>query len=550
MRCAPRYRRPMAWRFAEFILSREKAELIGPDGPVAIEQRPLELLLLLVENSHRLVSKEEVCETVWNGRFISDATISTAVKMARRAVGDDGAAQTVIKTVHGKGYRFVAALQRFDDAAPPSLAPAEARAEDGRPAAPVADAPKALAPLEPAGAARPSVAVMRFAPMGEASLGRPLADAIPAELISALSRLRWARVIARGSSFRFSPETVSPADAGRQLNARYLVAGGVEAFGEMMTVSVELLLAENGELVWSDRFAGSLTDIHAIRRDICAAVLAAMELELPAFEADAARRLDQQRFDAWSHYHLGLRHIYRFTAEDNRIAAGHFDAAIARDPELARAHAGRSLSHWQDAFMRFGDDRRAPLRRALEAAEAGLKIDERDPFANFNMGRALWLQGDAAAGLPWLSRALMVNPNYAQCHYAEGMAKLLAGDAAEARGAAQLAMLLSPLDPLRYGMLGVAALSHIAERAYAEAARIADEAAASPGAHFYIAWIAAIAHELAGDRAAATLRLNRARTLRPDLSHQLFFDAFPFADGDVTARIGGALTRLGVARAA
>ncbi|MEL6318919.1 MAG: transcriptional regulator, partial [Pseudomonadota bacterium] len=459
----------------------------------------------------------------WGGRFISDSTLSSAVKSARRAVGDDGAAQAVIKTVHGRGFRFVAPLR----------APARSAAPDP------ADAP-------PLGAGRPSLAVMRFLPIGGDARAGAIADAIPAELISWLSRLRWARIIARGSTFQFAPETLEPTEIGRKLGVRYVMAGSVEAVGAGLSISIELIFASSGELVWSDRFACGVGEVHVARRDIVAAAIAAMELEVPSFEADAARHLGQEQFDAWSHHHLGLRHIYRYNRADNVIAARHFERAIELDPGLARAHAGRSLAHWQDAFMHYGADRATPLRRAIEAAERGLAADDRDPFSNFSMGRAIWLQGDAEAGLPWLSRALRVNPNYAQCCYAQGLAQILAGDAERAQASARQAIDLSPLDPLRYGMLGVIAMCRIAEREFATAARVADEATRSPGAHFYIMWIAALAHELAGDRAAAEARLNLVRAERPDISPALFFGAFPFAGGDAAALLTASMSRLGV----
>ncbi len=517
----------MEWAFGDFILNQDRAELIGPDGPVSLEKRPLDLLIHLVANADRVISKDEIVEVVWQRRIVSDATIATAVKQVRKAVGDSGTEQTVVKTIHGRGLRFVAPLRSAPQPAPSPAAPEE--------------------PLTmPIGTARPSVAVLRFLVMGEGPAVAALADAVPAELISSLSRMKWAQVIARGSSFRFPPEEIEPQNIGEQLGVRYLIAGSVEAIGDMLTLSVELISAQDGALIWSDRYASTLTDIQVTRHQIVASVIAAMELQVPQFEADHARRLQRDQFDAWSHFHLGLRHIYLFNRADNNLAAMHFNRAIDLDGEFARAHAGLSFAYWQDAFMQFGADRAEPLALAKSAADRALAIDPRDPFANFNMGRALWLEGDPISGCHWLERALQVNPNYAQCHYSKGLNELLAGKPDAAREAVKEAMTLSPLDPLQYAMLSVLAMSHIADEDFAQAAKLADRALHSPGAHFYISLVAAFSHELNGDRRTAEERLKSVLDVRSDLTQQLFFQAFPILDRHLKDTIGGALTRLKV----
>lgn len=524
---AREYSARMKWEFGGYALDEERAELLGPDGPVALEKQPKEILFLLARNTHRVVSKEEICSAVWQGRFISDATISTAIKMARRATGDDGKTQSVIRTVHGRGFRFVADLKTSGRNA------AQARPQTTQSAAPV-------------GTSKPSVAVLRFLNIGNTGDAIAIADAVPAELISSLSRLRWAHVIARGSSFRFSPDQIDPSEIGQALGARYLLSGSVECIGEVLTVSTELLLAETGELVWSDRFACSRQEFPLLRNEIVTAVVGAMELELPHFEAEAAQRLEPDQFDAWSHYHLGLRHMYRFNQTDNQIAAHHFDRAALLDPKMSRAFAGKSQTEWQQAFMLYGTNRKDPLKLALAAAEHALELDPRDPFANFSMGRVRWLEGDAATGLSSLARALSINPNYAQCRYASGMVQLLTGEAEQARASVRHAVALSPLDPLLFAMLGVDAMSHFATGEYQEAAKIADQASKSPGSHFYIPWIAAVAYELSGQRQKAETQLKLVRLQRPRLSQSIFFGAFPFSDNSTKALMSEAMTRLGI----
>lgn len=517
----------MEWEFGTFTLSKARAELTGPEGPVHLEKYPLDLLLLLVENADRVVTKDEIVETIWSGRFVSDSTISTAVKQIRRALGDSGSAQAFIKTIHGRGFRFVASFSAAN--------PAIARTPE----------PKVFVPPR-SGQAQPSLAVLRFQYLGSDASDSALADAIPAELITSLSRLRWAQVIARGSSFRFAPDDIRPQEIGEKLGARYLVAGSVEALGDSLTIFLELILAGTGELVWADRFPSRRAELFETRQAIVAAVIAAMEIELPKFEAAATRRLAPTEFDAWSHFHIGLHHMFRFNEASNIEAARHFHEAIALDPEFARAHSALSFTHWQVAFMQFGPNRDEALQKAVNWADQALAIDMNEPLANFCMGRAKWLEGDAEAGISWLERALAVNPNFAQCHYSLGMNRMLVGENDGSRNAVDQAMFLSPLDPLYYAMLGVRALTYMAEGKFDLAGQVGEEATRSPGSHFFISWIAAMAHELGGNRARAEANIRRTRSSRTGMSQDMFFRSFPITNPDLRQNLTGAMTRLGI----
>jgi len=523
----------MEWAFGDFVLNVSRAELSGPDGPVHLEKYPFELLVLLAGNANRVVTKDEIIEVVWGGRIVSDAAISTAVKQARKAVDDNGADQRVIKTVHGRGFRFVAELRAPRPAEP-------ARPEPVRPE-PLAEVPD----IAPAGTAKPSIAVLRFQYLGASGPASPLAVAVPAELISSRGRMHWAQVIARGSSFRFEPEDFDAGDVGRRLGARYLISGSLEAVGETLTFTVELIEAAGGSLLWTERFATTLAEVQVARMRIVSAIISALEVELPRFEADAARRLSPNEFDAWSHYHLGLRHMYRYNEADNAIAAQHFDRAITLDPEFARAYAGLSISNWQQAFMQYGERRADPLERALRAAGRALEIDANEPLALYSMGRARWLEGDTDSGVAWMDRALLINPNFAHCHYLRGISLMLSGSLTEATRSSTTALRLSPLDPLSYAMICVNAMSAHGQGRMAEAVRGAEQAVETPGAHFFIVMIAAYMNEIAGNHARAQFHATRAKALRPDASVALFFQAFPFSEQQTKKEIATALGRLG-----
>ena len=110
----------MIFRFERLALDTDKFELTSSGEPVNVEPQVLSVLIHLIENRQHVVSRDELVEAVWNGRFISDSAISSRIKSARRAIGDDGDRQTMIRTIHGRGFRFVGVIAEGEPPPPGS----------------------------------------------------------------------------------------------------------------------------------------------------------------------------------------------------------------------------------------------------------------------------------------------------------------------------------------------------------------------------------------------------------------------------------------------
>jgi len=521
----------MLYRFDTFELDLDRGELRDADRPVAVEPQVFALLALLIENRDRLVSRDELIEKVWDGRVVSEAALSSRIKVARQALSDDGKTQRYIRTVHRRGFRFVADVKAVSGA--PAVAPLA-----------VATGPDA----EPGTAethSRPSIAVLPLHALGDVGPYGAIADALPHELIAELARLRWLFVIARGSTFRLRGAQTDPQEVGRLLGARYCLSGTLEVAARRLFVTLELADTRDGGLVWAERFEGTVDDVHEVRDGIRARLLAALEIQIPLHEAARARLTVTENLDAWSAYHLGLQHVYRFSRADNATAAELFRRSIALDPGFACAYGGLSFVHFQSAFMHHTDDVAGETERARRFAMQGLDLDPLDPFVNFTMGRSYWLEGDLETGLNWLERATSLSPNYAQGIYARAWTESLAGRELQAHEHADLAMRLSPLDPLYYGMIGTRALAYIAAGDDARAAAWAERAARSPGAHVLIAMIAMTAHALAGNDAMAAAWAENVRRRNPALTHVDFFRAFPMKSEAPRARVAAVQARFG-----
>lgn len=100
----------MRYVFDSFVIDAATRELVASGARVRVEPKVLDLLIHLIERRDRVVPKDELVEVVWRGRFISDAAISSAVSAARRALGDDGHEQRYVRTLHGRGFRFIGSL--------------------------------------------------------------------------------------------------------------------------------------------------------------------------------------------------------------------------------------------------------------------------------------------------------------------------------------------------------------------------------------------------------------------------------------------------------
>lgn len=513
----------MAWSFGDFRLDPDRFELSFRSKAVPLEPQVLALLIHLIRHRERMVTKDELAEAIWPGRAVSDASISSRIRSARKALRDDGDAQTMIRTVHGRGFRFIAIISDADAMA----------------ASPLLTDPVRLA------TSRPSIAILPFRPLAMAPELAILADAIPHEIIQALSRLRWLAVIARGSSFRFRQSETDLDLVGTALGARYVLTGIMEARGNGLAVTLELADSSASEVIWGDRLTATLDEIDGLRARIVAHLISALEVYVPLNEARTVMLGSVETLDAWANYHLGLHHLYRFTAPDNLRARQYFERAVALDPRFARAHAGLSFTSFLQAFLHLGPDDAAATVAARRHAERGLELDPLDPFANFTMGRSYWLTDEPETALDWLTRATTLNPNYAQGFYASAFTSMLLGHGGPTQSGLDTALHLSPIDPLLYGIHGVRSQMLIQTGDYQAAAHWGDKAAATSGAHYLIAMIAVAANGLAGREDTASRWSQEALRRKPDATRAHFFAAFPIRDANSRTQIGIHLQKHG-----
>jgi TolB-like protein/tetratricopeptide (TPR) repeat protein len=520
--------------FEDYVLDTDRREFRHGSNLLSVEPQVFDLLLFLISNRERVVSKDDLLASVWGGRVVSESTLASRINAARRAVGDTGEQQRLIRTVLRKGFRFLGAVQEVQK--PAALSAPSDRTPDVGPTTEVE--------RQAARGWRASIAVMPF--HATAKTADSFADGLSHDIIAGLAKLRTLFVIARGSTFALRDRTSNPREIGRALHVNYAATGTVGRIEDGLRVTVELCTTDDGRLLWAETYEAPLAGAFAILGDIATRIVSSLDAEIEATERNRAVLRPPNSLNAWEAHHRGLWHMYRFTTHDNEQAQRYFERAIKLDPTFSRAYAALCFTHWQNAFLFRAADRQAEADRAFDAARRSLLADDRDPAAHWAMGRALWLRGEDAASIKALNEAIALSPNFAMGHYTLGFVQAATGDPCAAIDATDVARQLSPFDPMLYAMCAARAFALFRLERCEEAAEWARKAAQKPNAHAHVHAVAALILAGAGRLEESLREAGMIRRLRPDYSIEDFLSSFRvLSDDERRFRIAAEQIRLG-----
>lgn len=422
---------------------------------VPVEPQVFDLLVYLLKNPDRVVTKDEIIAHIWNGRCVSDAALSSRIKAVRQAIGDDGASQTCIRTIHRRGFRVVA---------PVSL--------DGAPAARMSSSDNAGAPDQPLdqtpvatmrvirdrilairsnaimmialvavtlGAASwyalssparmsmsptfrmptgPAIAVLRFQnPASDPALTF-LEGALTEEIATQLTRFSELRVSAHTPTLE-TDNKVALSDLGRKLGVEFLMQGSLRRSGERVRSSAQLVRVADGTLLWAESYEYTLTPEHifSVQDDIASKIVAAVA----SFSTGAITRqkLSQARGKpprALSAYECTIRTnemmLAGFSADTHLASRKCLEATVKAEPDYAAAWAMlawvHTLEYSQDMNKRPGLD---PRELALDTARRAIALAPANPIARFAMARASYLARNLEVFYAEAEHALRLNPH-------------------------------------------------------------------------------------------------------------------------------------------
>jgi TolB-like protein len=482
-------------------LDTERRELHRGSERIAVEPQVFDLLIYLLQNRDRVVSKDDLFASVWGGRVVSESTLTSRINAARKALGDSGEDQKLIRTVARKGVRFVGIVDTRSNGAEPThpAATADEIHEQSRPAMPLPD--------------RPAIAVLPFTNMSGDPEQEYFSDGISEDIITALSKLRWFFVIARNSSFTYKGKAVHMKQVAEELGVGYVVEGSVRKGGDRVRITAQLNNVATGSHLWAEKYDRSIADVFAVQDEITEAIVAAIEPQLYAAENFRAQRKPPDSMDAWDLVMRALSHYWRVTRQDNVVAQALLEKAIAIDPNYGQALGVLATSYTFSAHMGWADMATVgPI--AERAALASIQADSEDPWAHLALGSALLFKRRFEDSLGAFESALGLNPNFSLAQGYYGLTLSYCGRWQEGCVAAQRALRLSPRDPFAAIFCGIAAYSHFVGRNYDEAIRLATEGIRQRsdfvGGHRVLTAAAGMAGR--GDLAKAALReLERAQ---------------------------------------
>jgi len=443
--------------FTDHVIDTDRRELRRGAALVALEPQVFDLLVYLVENRDRVVSKDDLIASVWDGRIVSDSTLTSRINAARKAVGDSGEEQRVIRTIARKGIRFVSEVHLQRDVAEPATADAR---EQSTATQPQAD--------------RPAIAVLPFVNMSGDPEQEYFSDGISEDIITALSKLRWFLVIARNSSFAYKGKSVNIKQIGQDLGVNYVVEGSVRKGGDRVRITVQLNDVATGSHIWAERYDRELADVFAVQDEITEAIVATIEPQLYAAENFRAQRKPPDSMDAWDLVMRALSHYWRVTRQDNVVAQALLEKAVAIDANYGQALGVLAASHTFCAHMGW-EDMETALPIAERAALAAISADSEDPWSHHALGCVYLFTRRFDDSLAEFELSLRLNPNFslAQGHY--GLSLSYCGRWEDADVAARRALRLSPRDPFSAIYYGIAAYAQFIGRNYDAAMQLARE---------------------------------------------------------------------------
>jgi DNA-binding SARP family transcriptional activator len=381
-------------------------------------------------------------------------------------------------------------------------------------------------------ARRASVAVMPFVDRSAVTEARGgTADGFAHDVITRLAKLRSLFVIAQGTMFALHERRIGPQEAGKMLNVDYVVSGSVRRLDDRLTVTVELAEAQSERIVWTEVFDRIVVEAFDLLDEIGNSIVASIATEIERNERNRAILRPPNSLDAWEAHHRGLWHVYRFNKSDNDRAQAFFETAVRLDPTFARAYAGLSFTHFQNAFQGWAE-RQPAIERAYESAGKSVMADDRDPAAHLAIGRALWLGGRFDDSVLELEQTIELSPSFALGHYSLAFVHSQVGDPLAAISSSDQSRRLSPFDPLLFGMFGTRAMALVRLGRFDEAADYGIRAAARPNAHVHILAIAAFALALAGRTDEARAYAMSIRKTLPHYRADDFLTAMRFGPDD------------------
>jgi len=491
---------PSLIRFGPFEADLHSGELRKNGTIIRLQQKPFQLLTVLLENPGRLVTREELRRRLWTSdTFVDfDNSLNTAITKLREALGDSAEDHHYIETLARRGYRLVATVDREEPAA---VATVSSRRRVGVAAtlglflvgiiivvaifgSNLRGRRKRLPGTVQAGQIR-SLAVLPL----ENLTGDPgqdyFVDGTHDALITELAQIGSLRVISRTSVLRYKQTRASVPEIAQQLNVDAVIEGAVARSGRRVRITAQLIDARNDRHLWARSYERDLSDVVALQGQVAREIADAAKAELAPHERARLENPRRINPDAYDQFLRGVAASGGTRPEAFSEAIVHFDDAIRLEPDFALAHAAKALAYYQFSFV----GRSAPkefVPKAEAAARKALELDDSLADAHFVLGTILYrYHWDWAEAEKHYRRALELPRSFIRLGYGEFLS--LTGRSQEALAEAQRGREWDPLSPGPAETMGAALLrAGLYDQAVAEYEAALEKRPTLPRLHYQI----------------------------------------------------------------
>lgn len=493
--------KPVQYGFEDYVLDPQRRELTRGSAAIAMGPQVFDLLLYLVRNREHVVSKDDLLDAVWDGRNVSESTLTSHINFVRKAVGDSGQEQRLVRTIARKGFRFVGEVKEASlisvDAVGVEIAASHGPRVHGQ------ELPD-----------KPSIAALPFLNLSGDPEQDYFIDGVVEEIIAALSRIRWLFVIARNSSFAYKNRAVDVKQISRELGVRYVLEGSMRKAANRVRITGQLIDATTGAHLWAERFEGNLDDLFELQDQVATSVVGAIAPHLERAEIDRAMRKPTESLDAYDYYLRGMANFHQGTRQGVDAALPLFVKAIELDASFASACGMAASCYYWRKMNNWVADRSGDFTEGARWANRAVEIGANDAVALSRGGHALaHFDGDLDRGIAAVERALVLNPNLSTAWYLSGFQKISCGEHDQAVERFGQAMRSSPLDPELFQMQTGTAMAHMFAHRFDVASTWAEKASRELPNILRVSAFSAASHALAGRMDAASRAMQHMRRL-------------------------------------
>lgn len=430
------------FQFDRYTLDLSRASLRLGDKTIELRPKTFDVLRFLIENTGRVISKDEIFAAVWPDVTVTDDSLVQCVREIRQAIKDDE--QRIIKTVPRRGYLFDAPVTSQIATAPlnassgnilatawQSRSPPNAAAP-GRKAKRILVVVSALALLstillltrpfeffyKPQRAAGPpSIAVLFSATRsGNDRTYDYFSDGLTDDLIAALGRFTGLRVFARTALNKYKDNLWEPQQLWRDLNARYILDGVVRRSGDRIRVTARLMDAAQHILLWSDTYDEEIKDIFVVQDRLTRSIAGRLAVRINRIEQERVAAIPTRNMQAYDYVLRGREKLAKITRADNLEARRLFRSAADLDSRYAAAFVGLGHTNHNDILFGWNARPEESLRRAYEFAHRAISLDDKDPAGYLLLSNIYVISREYTLALAEADRGIELNPNDADGH--------------------------------------------------------------------------------------------------------------------------------------